>query len=98
MTKFYQGTPEQALAYAEDICRRFNEHKVASENYATIDDAITNLVGEIDNLANTLRYQSRDNWLDAIFQFAHIQQALDIVRIKVEQAYDFDEDEEEEAA
>jgi hypothetical protein len=97
MTKFYQGTPEQALAYAEDISRKFNEHKVESEKYETIDDAMTNLVSEIDSLENTLRYQSRDNLLEAIYQFAYIQQALEIVRIKVEQAYDVD-DEEEEAA
>jgi hypothetical protein len=92
MNKFYQGTPEQALAYAEDICRRSNKVKVASEKYETVDDAITNLVSEVDYLINTLRYQedryNRKDLLNAIYQFAQLEQALEIVRIKVDQAYD----------
>jgi hypothetical protein len=88
MNKFYQGTPEQALAYAEDICRRSNTVKVESKKYATVDDAMTNFVSEVDHLTNTLRYHDRKDLLNAIYQFAQLEQALEIVRIKVDQAYD----------
>jgi hypothetical protein len=71
---------------------------------------MTNLVSEVDHLTNTLRYQedryNRKDLLNAIYHFAHLEQALEIVRIKVEQAYenyhdddhDDDYDDDEEAA
>jgi hypothetical protein len=86
VTKLYKGTPDQAMALAERTMRDWHEAKVEAQNYKTLKSAVDNLQGLVDSLAYTLRYPSESNLLDAVFEFSSIEQALEIVRIKVEEA------------
>jgi hypothetical protein len=95
VTKFYKGTPEQAMSLAERISRDWAETKAKAEEFRGVKDAMENLLGEIDSLDSVLRYSSKTGLLDAVFMFSTIEEALDIVRIKVEQARESDEDLEE---
>jgi hypothetical protein len=88
VTKLYKGTPDQAMALAERTMRDWHEAKVEAQNYKTLRSAVDNLQELVDSLAYTLRYPSESNLLDAVFEFSTIEQALEIVRIKVDQARD----------
>lgn len=101
VTKFYKGTSEQAMALANHNAMRWAETVKESKKYSNIKEAMENLLGEIDSLEQTLRYPDRSRLLDAIYMFSTIEEALDIVRIKVDKAYDsdnIDEDDEDEFA
>jgi len=97
-TKFYKGTPEQAMALAEQISRDWAETKTKAEEFRGVKDAMENLLNDIDTLEQTLRYPDRSKLLDAVFMFSTIEEALDIVRIKVNQAREGIEDEDYEDA
>jgi len=84
--KFYKGTPDQAMVLAEGIMRDWHEAKVEAQNYKTLKSAVDNLQELVDSLAYTLQYPDDSNLLNALFEFSTIEQALDIVRIKVDQA------------
>jgi hypothetical protein len=86
VTRLYKGTPDQAMALAERTMRDWHEAKVEAQNYKTLQSAVDNLQELVDSLAYTLRYPSESNLLDAVFEFSTIEQALEIVRIKVDQA------------
>ncbi len=88
VTRLYKGTPDQAMALAERTVRDWHEAKVEAQNYKTLRSAVDNLQELVDSLAYTLRYPSESNLLDAVFEFSTIEQALEIVRIKVDQARD----------
>ena len=85
-SKLYKGTPDQAMALAERTMRDWHEAKVEAQNFKTLKSAVDNLQELVDSLAYTLRYPSESNLLDAVFEFSSIEQALEIVRIKVDQA------------
>jgi hypothetical protein len=89
-TKFYKGTSKQALALANHNAKRWAETQAEAENYKTIKQAMENLLNEIDSLEQALRYPTRSSLLDAIYMFSTIEEALDIVRIKVDEAHDND--------
>ncbi len=86
VTKFYKGTPTQAMALAERTMRDWHEAKVEAQNFKTLKSAVENLQELVDSLAYTLEYPDDSNLLNALFEFSTIEQALDIVRIKVDQA------------
>ena len=95
-TKFYTGTKDQAFAFANDYMRQRSEDNAEAQKYNTIEDALDNLTSEIDDLVYTLRNANRDQLLDAIYKFAYVHSALNIVEYKVNQAYDADDNSKDE--
>lgn len=96
--KYYTGTAEQALAYADDSMRRWHEDKQKAEDVLSLEDALDDLIDEIESLAETCRNASKDDLLNAQFQFCDVQSKFNIVKIKVNEEYDekdedYDEDE-----
>ena len=78
-TVFYKGTPEQALALANDTMRKWDEAKQKAK-LSSLKDAMQDLVSQVSSLEDLVNRESSDSLLDAIYEFAYIEEQLDIVR------------------
>ena len=86
-TVFYKGTSEQALALANDTMRKWDEAKRKSK-HTNLQDAMQDLVSQVSDLEDLVNCESSDSLLDAIYQFAYIEEQLDIVRLLVNKKRD----------
>lgn len=94
--KFYSGTAQQALAYAEDEMRRYHEDEIAAQEVLSIDDAIDDLLAQVEQLSDYCKNANRDDLLNAMFEFSSVQSKFNIVKIKVNQAYYNDDESDDE--
>lgn len=83
----YRGTPEQAMSLMNDIVRKRDEAKQKAK-HSSLQDAMQDLVSQVSNLEDLVTQKSSDSLLDAIYQFAYIEEQLDIVRILVNKKYE----------
>lgn len=82
-TTFYRGTPEQAFELANDIMRKHHEVK-EKVKHTDLKDAIQDLVENVSQLEDLIGYDTKSTLLDAVYEFAYIEEQLEIVRLLVE--------------
>jgi len=78
----YRGTPEQAMSLVNDMMRKRDEAKQKAK-HSSLQDAMQDLVSQVSNLKDLVNRGSSDSLLDAIYEFAYIEEQLDIVRLLV---------------
>ena len=80
---YYRGTPEQAMSLANDTMRKWDEAKQKAK-HSSLEDAMQDLVQNVSELEDLVNSDTKSSLLDAVFEFAYIEEQLDIVRFLVE--------------
>jgi arginine deiminase len=79
---YYRGTPDQAMAIANDISKQWDDAKRKAK-HTTLEESMQDLVNYVSTLEDLINNGTKSSLLDAEFEFAYIQEALDIVRFSV---------------
>jgi delta 1-pyrroline-5-carboxylate dehydrogenase len=87
-TVYYHGTPEQAMSLANDTMRKWAEVKQKAK-HTNLKDAMQELVDNISNLQDLVTNSTEQSLLDAVFEFAYIEEQLDIVSHLVNEKRDW---------
>jgi delta 1-pyrroline-5-carboxylate dehydrogenase len=82
-TVYYRGTPEQAMSLANDTMRKWAEVKQKAK-HTNLKDAMQDLVENVSQLEDLVTNSTEQSLLDAVYEFAYIEEQLDIVRFLVD--------------
>jgi hypothetical protein len=82
-TTSYRGTPEQAVSLVNEMRNKHLE-AIEKSKHTDLEDAMNDLVGNISELQDLIRYDTKSTLLDACYEFAYIEEQLTIVRLLVE--------------
>jgi hypothetical protein len=85
---YYRGTKEKAFALQNERSKRLLEHYETSKLFDDTEEAYDNLREKIDSLYHMVKSKNKDNYLDLIFEIAHIEEAVEVFHIKLNEEYD----------
>lgn len=85
---YYKGTQEKAFALANERAKRQLEFYETSKEYEDTEEAYSVLFEKIANLSDMVRNKNKSNYLDLIFELCHLEEALEVFSIKLNEEYE----------
>ena len=85
---YYKGNKEKAFALANERAKRQLEHYETSKKFADTEEAYDNLREQINDLFYMVKSKDKNNYLDLLFEIAHIEEAVEVFNIKLNEEYD----------
>ena len=85
---YFNGTKETAFASANERAKRQLEYYETSKLFDDTEDAYDDLRQKIDSLYHMVKSKNKDNYLDLLFEIAHIEEAVEVFHIKLNEEYD----------